>query len=90
VTFKRSDGAEGPTKFSAPLSMSSAMEFRPDPMTVDLAVHHLSQLGFRPTRRGTLSVSVRGTRALFERTFGTQLSEVRLDPKYNYAFLSLY
>ena len=30
-------------------------------------------MGFRPTRRGNLTVSIRGTRALFERTFGTQL-----------------
>src|ERR1700724_704434 len=90
VTFKRSGKSHGPTKFSAPLSLSSAMEFRPDPMTVDRAVHQLSQLGFRPIRRGELSVSVRGTRALFERTFGTTLSEVRLDAKHNYAFRSLY
>ena len=43
VTFKRSGKSDGPTKFSAPLSLSSAMEFRPDPMTVDRAVHQLSQ-----------------------------------------------
>ena len=90
VTFNRPGKSDGPTKFSPPLSLSSAMEFKPDPMTVDRAVHHLSQLGFRPTRRGQLSVSVRGTRALFERTFGTKLSEVQLDPKLNYAFCSLY
>jgi subtilisin family serine protease len=47
-------------------------------------------LGFRPTRRGKLSVSVRATCAVFEKTFGTQLSEVRLDPKLDYAFQSLY
>jgi hypothetical protein len=90
VTFKRSGGSEGPTKFSAPLSLSSAKEFTPDPMTVDQAIHQLSRLGFRPTRRGALSVSVRGNRALFERTFETRLSEVQLDPRHNYAFRSLY
>ena len=90
VTFNRPGKSDGPTKFSAPLSLSSAMEFKPDPMTVDRAIHQLSQLGFRPTRRGELSVSVRGTRALFEQTFGTKLSEVQLDPKHNYAFRSLY
>ncbi len=90
VTFKRAGGTEGPTKFSSPLSLSSALQFRPDPFAVDRAIYQLSQLGFRPTRRGQLSVSVRGTRSLFERTFGTQLSEVRLDPKLDYAFQSLY
>lgn len=90
VTFKRADGGDGPTKFAPPLSPSSAVEFHPDPMAVDRAIHHLSQLGFRPTRRGKLSVSVRGSRALFESTFGTRLSTVELDPKLNYAFQSLY
>src|SRR5438445_4278869 len=90
VTFKRADGAEGPTKFSPPLSLSSAAQFRPNPLAVDQAIHHLSRLGFRPTRRATLTVSIRGTRALFERTFGTQLTEVRLDPGIDYAFQSLY
>jgi subtilisin family serine protease len=90
VTFKRANGADGPTKFSPPLSLSSVKEFQPDPMVVDQALHQLSLLGFQPTRRGNLSVSVRCKRALFERTFGTQLSEVKLDPKLDYAFHSLY
>jgi hypothetical protein len=33
---------------------------------------------------------MRGTRALFEQTFGTQLEEIRLDPKLDYAFQSFY
>jgi subtilisin family serine protease len=90
VTFKRQGGGDGPTKFLPPLSLSSAAQFTPDPLAVDQAIHYLSQLGFRPTRRGNLSVSVRGTRALFEQTFGTQLSEVRLDSKLDYAFQSFY
>jgi len=90
VTFKRANGADGPTKFSPPLSLSSVKEFQPDPMVVDQALHQLSLLGFQPTRRGNLSVSVRCKRELFEQTFGTQLSVVRLDPKLDYAFHSLY
>ncbi len=50
VTFKRSDGSEGPTKFSAPLSLSSAMEFTPDPMTVDR--RSISSAGWVSGRRG--------------------------------------
>jgi len=90
VTFKRADGTDGPTKFSPPLSLASAVALQPDPMVVDQALHHLSRLGFQPTSRGKLSVSVRGTRASFEQAFATQLSEVHLDPKHDYAFRSLY
>jgi subtilisin family serine protease len=59
-------------------------------MVADQALHHLTRLGFKPTRWGKLSVSIRGTRALFEQTFATQLSEHRMDPKLDYAFQSLY
>jgi subtilisin family serine protease len=90
VTFKRQDGGDGPTKFLPPLSQSSAAQFAPNPLAVDQAIHRLSRLGFRPTLRGKLSVSVRGTRSLFEQTFGTQLAEVQLDPRHDYAFQSLY
>lgn len=90
VTFKRAGGTEGPTTFSPPLSLSSATQFHPDPLAVDRAIDHLSRLGFRPTRRGTLTVSIRGKRDLFERTFSTKLAEVRLDPTLDYAFQSFY
>jgi subtilisin family serine protease len=90
VTFKRSGGGIGPTKFLPPLSTRSAEQFLPDALVVDQAIHHLSELGFRPTRRGRLSVSIRGTRALFEQTFGTQLAEVNLGSKQDYAFQSFY
>jgi hypothetical protein len=90
VTFRRRDGRDGPTKFLPPLSLSSVPDFTPDPLRVDQAIHRLSELGFRPTRRGKLSVSVRVSRAVFEQTFGTQLEEVRLDPTIDYAFQSFY
>jgi hypothetical protein len=59
VTFKRAGSEEGPTKFTAPLSLSSAAHFNPNPLDVDRALQYLSQLGFRPTRRGNLTVSIR-------------------------------
>jgi subtilisin family serine protease len=90
VTFKRQSGTIGPTKFLPPLSLESARDFTPDPLQVDRAIHRLSELGFRPTQRGKLTVSVRAARPLFEQTFGTQLDEVRLDPKLDYAFQSFY
>jgi subtilase family protein len=90
VTFKRQGDAIGPTKFLPPLSLSSARSFEPDPLHVDQAIHYFSQLGFRPTRRGKLSVSLRATRSLYEQTFGTKLEAVRTDSKLDYAFQSFY
>jgi subtilase family serine protease len=90
VTFKRQGDNIGPTKFLPPLSLSSAKDLEPDPLHVDQTIHYLSQLGFRPTRRGKLSVSMRATRAVFERAFSTRLEEVKVDPAENYAFQSFY
>jgi subtilisin family serine protease len=90
VTFRRPDGGDGPTKFDPPMSLSSVARFWPDALAVDHAIYRLSKLGFRLTRRGTLSVSVRGSRALFEKTFGTQLEAVQLDPNLDYAFPSVF
>jgi subtilase family serine protease len=90
VTFKRQRGDIGPTKFNPPLSLSSAKDFEPDPLHVDQAIHNLSQLGFRPTRRGKLSFSMRATRAVFEQTFSTKLEAVKVDANVDYAFQSFY
>jgi len=90
VTFRRPGGHDGPTKFAPPLSLSTVGEFKPDPIAVDEALYHLGRLGFRLTRRGNYTASMRCNRALFEQTFSTQLSAVRLDPTVDYAFPSLY
>jgi subtilisin family serine protease len=90
VTFKRSGGGSGPTKFLPALSTRSAEQFLPDALVVDQAIYQLNALGFRPTRLGRLSVSIRGTRALVEQTFGTKLAAVNLDTRQDYAFPSFY
>jgi subtilisin family serine protease len=90
VTFKRQNSDIGPTKFTPPMSLASARDFEPDPLHVDQAVHRLSQFGFRPTRRGKLSFSMRATRDVFERTFSTRLQAVSLDPTLDSAFQSFY
>jgi len=90
LTFKGQASQTGLTQFAPPLSLGSVKHFEPDPLHVDRALHHLSRRGFRPTRRGNLTVSVRATRAVFEETFGTRLEAVRLDPKQDYAFQSFY
>jgi len=72
------------------MSLASVKRFDPDPLLVDQAIHFLSRRGFRPTRRGPLTYSVRATRTVYEETFGTRLEAVKLDPKQDYAFHSFY
>jgi len=57
---------------------------------VDKALHELIARGFRLTARGQLTASVRGPRALFERTFGTKLKQFNLDKSQNYSAHSFY
>jgi subtilisin family serine protease len=90
VTFRKPDGGPGPTKFAAPLSPASVKQFLPAPLDMDRAIYELARLGFRLTRRGQLSASMRGSRALFEKTFGTKLERVNVDTKHDYAFSSFY
>ena len=90
ITFKRKSDGLGPTTFAAPMSAASALSFRPDPVDVDLALHELDRRGFITTGRGALTASVRGTRAQFEKVFGTSLSVFKLDPTKPYEFHSFY
>jgi hypothetical protein len=89
VTF-RGSGAEGLTRLHARPS-SAAMSFlAPGALEVDRALHELGQRGFRLTSRGKMAASIRGPRALFERTFGTDLRRVDLDRSQHYACHSLW
>jgi len=90
VTFRRPQDRLGPSKAPARLSAASVMSFAPDPYDVDLALHELHRRGFVTSCRGRLSASVRGTRAQFEKVFGTKLSATRLNAKQDYQFHSLY
>ncbi|HEX6143895.1 MAG TPA: S8 family serine peptidase [Geminicoccaceae bacterium] len=78
MTFPRPGGFEGVVRTSERLGAATVMAYRPDETERERALAHLEQLGFRVTVRGQLSVSVRGSRELFERTFGTELSPVRM------------
>jgi hypothetical protein len=89
VTFRGPDGI-GPTSFPAPLSTDTISRLMPDPPQVDRALYELSRLGFKVTSRGRITASVRGSRALFEKTFGTRLAPLKMDPKQDYAFYSFY
>lgn len=90
VTFRRRDGGPGPTKFEAPLSLASIHSFLPDPLRVDQAIHELTKLGFKLTRRGSLTASMRCRRDALEAAFQTKLSAKRLEAKQDYAFYSFY
>ena len=90
VTFPRPDGGPGPTKFDAPLSTATVQRFIPDPLEMDKALYSLAKLGFKVTQRGRLTASIRGSRVLFEKVFGTKLSPIALDTSENYAFHSFY
>src|SRR5687767_7995763 len=78
VTFPRPGDRMGPTKFAARMSGSSVESFRPTPTDVDLGLAELARRGFTVTARGELSASIRGSRADFEKVFGTQLSAMRV------------
>lgn len=69
VTFKNL------TKYAAPMTADVVHQFKPDPVTVHQALTELEKRGFEVTARGELTVSIRGTRAAFEKTFGTKLVE---------------
>ena len=90
VTFRRPDGGPGLTKVAAPLSLASVPRFIPDALEMDRAIYELGKLGFTLTRRGRLTASFRGTKAVFERTFGTTLKKFDLGSKHDYAFSSFY
>ena len=52
----------------------------PSAIDVDKGIEALRRRGFVVSGRGRMSVSVRGSRELFESTFGTKLSEFQIDP----------
>ena len=80
VTFRRPQDNMGPTKMAARLSSASAATLRPDPLDVDKALYELHRRGFVVSQKGRLTVSMRCSRQLFEKTFGTKLKTFRLDP----------
>jgi hypothetical protein len=90
VTFRRPQDRVGPTKLAARLSSASTMMLRPDPLDIDKAVYELHRRGFVMSAKGQLSVSVRGTRQLFETVFGTRLGTFRIDPTQECSSHSFY
>src|SRR5262249_7796618 len=90
VTFRQPQTRLGPTKVAARLSTASIGAFRPDPVEMDKALYELSQRGFKLSAKGRLTASIRGSRKLFEQTFGTRLKQFHLDKAQNYSAHSFY
>lgn len=78
VTFKGRSRI-GPTKVAARLSSRSIASFAPAPGEMETAIEALRRRGFVVTGKGNMTISVRGSAALFERVFGTRLATFPLD-----------
>lgn len=89
VTF-RGRSKVGPTKVAARLSSRSIMSFEPEPGEMEMAVEALRQRGFVVSGIGRLTLSVRGTAAQFEQTFGTRLTTIALDQSLCYSAPCVY
>jgi hypothetical protein len=79
VTFRRSGDKLGLTKFAGRLSAEAVSAFRPEADNVGQAIVSLQQQGFTVTGKGAMTLSIRGSRADFERVFGTKLAERKLE-----------
>lgn len=79
ITFRRPQDGLGPTKLAARLSSASVSAMRPDPLDVDRALYDLHQRGFVVSEKGRLTASVRCSRRLYEKVFGTKLKVFRLN-----------
>lgn len=90
VTFRSPRERLGPTKLAARLSSASAASLRPDPLDMDKALYELHTRGFVVSQRGRLTASVRGSRHLFEKVFGTKLKTFRVDPTQQCSFDAFY
>jgi subtilisin family serine protease len=89
VTFRGRSGT-GPTKLPARLSSHSIQSFAPEPGEMETAIEALRQRGFVVSGKGRMTVSVRGTAAQFEHTFGTRLTTIALDQSLCYSAPCVY
>ena len=89
VTFKGRSNT-GPTKVAARLSSRSIRNFAPEPGEMETAIEALRQRGFVVSGKGRMTVSVRGTTAQFEQTFGTRLATFPLDRSLCYSAPCVY
>ena len=89
VTF-RGRSQIGPTKVPARLSSRSITSFAPQPGEMETAIEALRQRGFKVSGKGRMTLSIRGTAAQFEHTFGTRLTTFALDKSLCYSAPCVY
>ena len=89
VTFKGRSKV-GPTKVPARLSSASIDSFKPEPGEMETAIEALRRHGFVVSGKGSMTVSVRGTAAQFEKVFGTTLATFALDQSLCYSAPCVY
>lgn len=89
VTF-RGRSQVGPTKVPARLSSHSIMSFEPVPGEMETAIEALRKRGFKVSGKGRMTLSIRGTAAQFEHTFGTRLTTFALDQSLCYSAPCVY
>ena len=75
VSFRRAADQLGLTQSATRMTSDIVAEFQPDDETRQKAIAELERLGFEITGQGLATVSVRATRKVFEKTFGTTLTE---------------
>ncbi len=90
VTFRRRDGAVGPTKMGTRMSAGMVGDFLPPAQTMMQARKLLEKMGFEVTAAGKLSLSVRCPRTRFEKTFKTKLEKFSVDTAQGYMFSDFY
>ena len=84
ITLKSPEGM-APTKLLARASSESISALKPHPLSLDHAIAVLRKKGFIVSGRGSMTLSVRGSKTLYEKVFGTQLTEVQLPRQMAYS-----
>ena len=84
VTLKSPQGV-APTTMLARASSESIEALKPHALNVDDAIAVLRKKGFKVSGRGSMTVSVRGSKTLYEKVFGTELSEFQLPRQMDYS-----
>jgi subtilisin family serine protease len=90
ITFRRPGDRKGPKSFGAALTAAAVMDVAPAHTEMEHALGVLSRMGFKVTSRGRMSASVRCSRALYEKVFGTRLQEHKVKPLVGTAAPSVY
>ncbi len=79
LTFPSAGGGSGPIRLRSRMSTDVLRQVKPNPSDIDQALGRLESLGFETSARGRITASIRGSRSLFEKVFGTKLEKFAID-----------